>query len=40
MSWDLPRIAEDDLALDEMEKVEEHYRRQFWEECGMAGREI
>jgi hypothetical protein len=40
MSWDLPRIAEDDLALDEMEKVEEHYREQFWAECGMAGREI
>jgi hypothetical protein len=40
MSWDLPRIAEDDLALDEMEKVEAHHRKQFWEECGMAGREI
>jgi len=40
MSWDIPRIAEDDLALDEMEKVEEHYREKFWAECGMAGREI
>jgi hypothetical protein len=39
MSWDIPRIAEDDLAMDEMEKMEEHYRKEFWAECGMDGKE-
>ena len=32
MSWDIPRIAEDLGALQNMEKLEEHYRQVFWEE--------
>jgi hypothetical protein len=32
MSWDIPRIAEDLGALQNMEKLEEHYRKVFWEE--------
>jgi hypothetical protein len=35
MSWDMPRIAEDELAMEHMEQMEEHYRKQFWEECGV-----
>ena len=35
MSWDLERIVEDDLAMEQMEQLEEHYRKQFWEECGV-----
>ena len=34
MSWDIPRIAEDKLAMEHMEEMEEYYRKQFWEECG------
>jgi len=33
MSWDLERIVEDDLAMEGMEKMEEFYRQQYWEEC-------
>jgi hypothetical protein len=33
MSWDLPRIVEDEVAMKGMEKMEEFYRQQFWEEC-------
>ena len=33
MSWDLPRIVEDEVAMEGMEKMEEFYRQQFWEEC-------
>jgi hypothetical protein len=33
MSWDLPRIVEDKVAMEGMEKMEEFYRQQFWEEC-------
>jgi hypothetical protein len=32
MSCDIPRIAEDLGALQNMEKLEEHYRKVFWEE--------
>jgi hypothetical protein len=32
MSWDIPRIAEDLGALQNMEKLEEHYRQVFWED--------
>jgi hypothetical protein len=39
MSWDLERIVADDLALDQMEQLEEYHRKQFWEECGLDGRE-
>jgi hypothetical protein len=35
MSWDLERIVEDDLAMEQMEQLEKHYRKQFWEECGV-----
>ena len=35
MSWDIPRIAEDEAALDHMQEIEEHYRKEFWEECGI-----
>ena len=35
MSWDIPRIAEDELAMEHMEEMEEYYRKQFWEECGV-----
>jgi hypothetical protein len=35
MSWDMPRIAEDELAMEHMEQMEENYRKQFWEECGV-----
>jgi hypothetical protein len=35
MSWDIPRIAEDELAMEHMEQMEEYYRKQFWEECGV-----
>jgi hypothetical protein len=27
--------VEDDLAMEQMEQLEEHYRKQFWEECGV-----
>ena len=40
MSWDLPRIVEDEDAMDQMEQLEEHYRREFWSECGIGGREL
>ena len=40
MSWDLPRIVEDEDAMDQMEQLEEHYRREFWNECGIGGREL
>jgi len=39
MSWDIPRIAEDEAALGHMEEIEEFHRKEFWAECGMAGRE-
>ena len=39
MSWDIPRIAEDEAALDHMQEIEEFHRKQFWEECGIDGRE-
>ena len=35
MSWDIPRIAEDEAALDHMQEIEEFHRKQFWEECGV-----
>jgi hypothetical protein len=35
MSWDLPRIVEDEIAMEGMEKMEEWHRKQFWEECGV-----
>jgi hypothetical protein len=35
MSWDIPRIAEDELAMEHMQEMEEHYQKQFWEECGV-----
>jgi hypothetical protein len=35
MSWDIPRIAEDELAMEHMQETEAHYRKQFWEECGV-----
>ena len=39
MSWDIPRIAEDEAALDHMQEIEEFHRKQFWGECGIDGRE-
>jgi hypothetical protein len=39
MSWDIPRIAEDEAALDYMQEIEEFHRKQFWGECGIDGRE-
>jgi hypothetical protein len=39
MSWDLERIVEDDLAMEHMQEQEEWHRKQFWEECGMDGKE-
>jgi hypothetical protein len=39
MSWDLPRIVEDELAMDHMQEMEEYHRKQFWADCGMDGRE-
>jgi hypothetical protein len=35
MSWDIPRIAEDELAMEHMQEMEEYYRKQFLEECGL-----
>lgn len=32
MSWDLPRIVADDLAMKQMEDTEAYYREQFWKE--------
>ena len=32
MSWDLERIAADDGAMEHMEEIEEHYRKEFWGE--------
>ena len=32
MSWDLPRIVNEEGALDHMQEIEEYYRKQFWEE--------
>jgi hypothetical protein len=39
MSWDLPRIVEDELAMDHMQEMEEYHRKQFWADCGLDGRE-
>ena len=39
MSWDLDRIVRDDAAMQAMQETEELYRKQFWEECGLSGRE-
>jgi hypothetical protein len=39
MSWDLDRIVRDNAAMQAMQDTEEHYRKQFWEECGLSGRE-
>ena len=33
MSWDLPRIVNEDGALDHMQEIEEYYRNQFWEDA-------
>jgi hypothetical protein len=33
MSYDLPGIVGDGLAMEHMEQMEEHYRKLFWEEC-------
>ena len=33
MSWDLPRVVEDESAMEHMEEIEEHYRKEFWEDC-------
>ncbi len=35
MSWDIPHIGRSPAALDHMQEIEEHYRKQFWEECGI-----
>ena len=35
LSWDIPRIAEDDTAMEHMQEMEEWHRKQFWEECGI-----
>lgn len=32
LSWDLPRIVEDELAMKHMQEAEEYYREQFWRE--------
>ena len=32
MSWDLPRIVNEEGALDRMQEIEDYYRKQFWEE--------
>ena len=32
MSWDLPRIVNEDGALDHMQEIEEYYRKQLWED--------
>ena len=32
MSWDLPRIVNEEGALDHMQEIEEYYRKQFWED--------
>ena len=39
MSWDLDRIVQDDAAMQAMQDTEEFYRKQFWDECGISGRE-
>ncbi len=33
MSYDLPGIVGDELAMEHMAEAEEHYRKLFWEEC-------
>ena len=35
MSWDIPQIGRSPAALEHMQEVEECYRKQFWEECGV-----
>ena len=35
MSYDLPGIVSNDHAMKQMQDMEEHYRKQFWEECGV-----
>jgi len=35
LSWDLPRIVEDESAMEHMEDIEKAHRRQFWEEAGV-----
>jgi hypothetical protein len=32
MSWDLERIVAEPGAIENMEKIEEHYRQVFWED--------
>ena len=32
MSWDLPRIVEDEGAMKHMEETEDYYRKLFWED--------
>ena len=32
LSWDLPRIVEDEGAMKQMEETEAYYREQFWQE--------
>ena len=32
MSWDLPRIVNEEGALDHMQEIEEYYRKQLWED--------
>jgi hypothetical protein len=32
MSWDLERIVAEPGALENMAKIEEHYRQVFWED--------
>jgi len=39
MSWDLYRIVRDEAAMQDMQDTEDFYRKQFWAECGLDGRE-
>jgi hypothetical protein len=36
MSYDLPRIVSNELAMGHMAEMEEHYRKLFWGECSAA----
>jgi hypothetical protein len=39
MSYDLPGIVGDEVAMEHMEEIEEQYRKQFWGECNSVKRE-
>jgi hypothetical protein len=40
MSYDLPDIVSNDHAMQQMQDMEEHYRKLFWGDCGVKREDV